>query len=159
MPFHLTVVTPEGEAFDKSVESVVLPGAEGEFGVLPGHEPFMTGLLDEKKNEFHGRPTYVMQMPDGALLVSDEQNGATYRISYDGKKSACRYATTLCFDCDIGGRRRLRWRPPFIGRLPHRRRRRRSPSAWPSAAVATARTAIHAWRTFHRSPASRRFSS
>jgi F-type H+-transporting ATPase subunit epsilon len=44
MPFHLTVVTPEGEAFDKQVEGVVLPGAEGEFGVLPGHEPFMTGL-------------------------------------------------------------------------------------------------------------------
>ncbi len=44
MPFHLTVVTPEGEAFDGAVESVVLPGSEGEFGVLPGHEPFMTGL-------------------------------------------------------------------------------------------------------------------
>ncbi len=42
----------------------------------------MTGLLDEGKNEFHGRPVYVLQMPDGALLVSDEQNGAIYRISY-----------------------------------------------------------------------------
>src|SRR5215211_2387321 len=48
-------------------------------------EPFMTGLLDEKANTFHGRPTYVLQLPDGALLVSDEQNGAVYRISYDGK--------------------------------------------------------------------------
>jgi glucose/arabinose dehydrogenase len=45
-------------------------------------QPFMTGLLDEKANEFHGRPTYVLQMPDGSLLVSDEQNGAIYRISY-----------------------------------------------------------------------------
>ena len=45
-------------------------------------EPFMTGLLDNPKNEFYGRPTYVLQMPDGALLVSDEQNGAIYRISY-----------------------------------------------------------------------------
>lgn len=44
MPFHLSVVTPEGEAFDKPVDRVVLPGTEGEFGVLPGHEPFMTGL-------------------------------------------------------------------------------------------------------------------
>lgn len=49
-------------------------------------EPFMTGLLDQKKNEFYGRPTYVMQMKDGSLLVSDEQNGAIYRISYSGKK-------------------------------------------------------------------------
>jgi glucose/arabinose dehydrogenase len=45
-------------------------------------QPFMSGLLDEQKNEFYGRPTYVLQMPDGALLVSDEQNGAVYRISY-----------------------------------------------------------------------------
>jgi glucose/arabinose dehydrogenase len=44
--------------------------------------PFLTGLLDEKANEFLGRPTYVLQMPDGALLVSDEVNGAIYRISY-----------------------------------------------------------------------------
>ncbi len=45
-------------------------------------EPFMTGLLDNAKNEFHGRPTYVLQLPDGSMLVSDEQNGAVYRISY-----------------------------------------------------------------------------
>ncbi len=48
-------------------------------------EPFMTGLLDQKANEFFGRPTYLFQMKDGSLLVSDEQNGATYRISYDAK--------------------------------------------------------------------------
>jgi glucose/arabinose dehydrogenase len=53
-------------------------------------EPFMTGLLDTGKNEFYGRPAYVFPMADGSLLVSDEQNGAIYRISYSapmaGKK-------------------------------------------------------------------------
>ncbi len=44
-------------------------------------EPFMTGLLDSGKNEFYGRPSYVFQMKDGSLLVSDENMGATYRIS------------------------------------------------------------------------------
>lgn len=44
MPFELVIVTPEGQAFRDSVESVVLPGTEGEFGVLPQHEPFLTGL-------------------------------------------------------------------------------------------------------------------
>jgi glucose/arabinose dehydrogenase len=47
-------------------------------------EPFMTGLLDEKTNEFFGRPAYIHQLPDGSLLVSDENNGAIYRISYGG---------------------------------------------------------------------------
>jgi glucose/arabinose dehydrogenase len=49
-------------------------------------EPFLTGLLNEEKNEFYGRPSYVMQMKDGSMLVSDETSGATYRISYEGKK-------------------------------------------------------------------------
>jgi glucose/arabinose dehydrogenase len=44
--------------------------------------PFMTGFADPAANTFWGRPTYFLQMPDGSLLVSDEQNGAIYRISY-----------------------------------------------------------------------------
>jgi glucose/arabinose dehydrogenase len=44
--------------------------------------PFMTGFLDQKGNEFWGRPVDVLQMPDGSLLVSDEQNGAIYRVSH-----------------------------------------------------------------------------
>ena len=45
-------------------------------------EPFMTGLLDAKANAFHGRPSYVLPLEDGSLLVSDETNGAIYRITY-----------------------------------------------------------------------------
>ncbi len=44
--------------------------------------PFMTGFADTAANTFWGRPAYILQMPDGALLVSDEQLGAIYRISY-----------------------------------------------------------------------------
>jgi F-type H+-transporting ATPase subunit epsilon len=44
MPFDLTIVTPEGEAYHGPVESVVLPGSEGDFGVLPDHERFLTPL-------------------------------------------------------------------------------------------------------------------
>jgi len=50
-------------------------------------KPFMTGFLNKEKNSFWGRPTDVMLMPDGALLVSDEQSGAIYRVSYKGQKS------------------------------------------------------------------------
>ena len=47
--------------------------------------PFMTGFMDAKQNSFWGRPVYLLQMPDGALLVSDEQLGAIYRVSYSAK--------------------------------------------------------------------------
>src|SRR5262245_46994608 len=45
--------------------------------------PFATGWQEGGEGyKFWGRPAYVAQMPDGALLVSDEQVGAIYRISY-----------------------------------------------------------------------------
>ncbi|MCG8590154.1 MAG: ATP synthase F1 subunit epsilon [Proteobacteria bacterium] len=44
MALDLTIVTPQGEAFAGVVENVVLPGAEGEFGVLEQHERFLAPL-------------------------------------------------------------------------------------------------------------------
>lgn len=44
MPFELTIVTPEGQAYEGTVDRVVLPGSEGEFGVLASHERFLSPL-------------------------------------------------------------------------------------------------------------------
>ncbi|HEY0823952.1 MAG TPA: PQQ-dependent sugar dehydrogenase [Ramlibacter sp.] len=44
--------------------------------------PFITGFLDTQKDAFWGRPVYFLQLPDGSLLLSDEQMGAVYRITY-----------------------------------------------------------------------------
>lgn len=51
-------------------------------GTVAAVEPFLTGFLDPNGNSFWGRPTDVMLMPDGSVLVSDEQNGALLRVSY-----------------------------------------------------------------------------
>lgn len=45
-------------------------------------EPFMTGFMDPATDAFSGRPVYFLQMPDGSMLISDEQLGAIYRVSY-----------------------------------------------------------------------------
>jgi glucose/arabinose dehydrogenase len=45
--------------------------------------PFATGFMNPKDNSFWGRPAYLAQLNDGSLLVSDEQLGAIYRISYE----------------------------------------------------------------------------
>jgi glucose/arabinose dehydrogenase len=45
---------------------------------------FIDGWLNAE-GEIWGRPTDVLQLPDGSLLVSDDFNGVIYRISYDGK--------------------------------------------------------------------------
>ena len=44
MPFELSIVTPQGESYNGSVDSVVLPGSEGDFGVLSEHERFLSPL-------------------------------------------------------------------------------------------------------------------
>jgi F-type H+-transporting ATPase subunit epsilon len=42
--FHFELVSPERQLFSGSVEQVVVPGSEGEFGVLAGHAPFVSSL-------------------------------------------------------------------------------------------------------------------
>jgi F-type H+-transporting ATPase subunit epsilon len=44
MPLQLDIVTPEKRILSEVVDSVVLPGTEGEFGVLPQHVPLVTTL-------------------------------------------------------------------------------------------------------------------
>ena len=40
----LEIVTPDRRVVREEVDEVVCPGIEGEFGVLPGHTPFLTAL-------------------------------------------------------------------------------------------------------------------
>jgi F-type H+-transporting ATPase subunit epsilon len=59
----LEIVTPEKVVVSESVDEVVLPGIEGEFGVLPGHIPFLTALKV-------GVLTYKMESVEEHLAVS-----------------------------------------------------------------------------------------
>jgi len=42
--FHFDLVSPEKLLFSGDVEQVDMPGAEGDFGVLAGHAPFVSSL-------------------------------------------------------------------------------------------------------------------
>jgi F-type H+-transporting ATPase subunit epsilon len=44
MTLRLEIVTPERLAYDDDVDAVILPGSEGELGVLPHHAPLLTTL-------------------------------------------------------------------------------------------------------------------
>jgi glucose/arabinose dehydrogenase len=45
------------------------------------YEPFMQGFIDSEQKVL-GRPVDLLVAPDGALLVSDDQRGVIYRITY-----------------------------------------------------------------------------
>ena len=49
-------------------------------GTVKSVEPFITGFIEN--NNYVGRPADVLVMKDGSLLVSDDYNGAVYRVSY-----------------------------------------------------------------------------
>lgn len=44
MPLKLEIVTPEARVFSDEVDTVVVPGVEGELGILPQHAPLVTTL-------------------------------------------------------------------------------------------------------------------
>lgn len=48
------------------------------------YEPFITGFLDKETNEDWGRPVDLLILEDGSMLVSDDENGAVYRVAYKG---------------------------------------------------------------------------
>ena len=49
-------------------------------GTVKSSEPFITGFLVD--NKYLGRPVDVEFMKDGSMLLSDDWNGAIYRITY-----------------------------------------------------------------------------
>jgi glucose/arabinose dehydrogenase len=55
-------------------------------GKVKSIEPLITGFLDN--NSYVGRPVDVLQLKDGSILVSDDWNGAVYRVSYGKSKVA-----------------------------------------------------------------------
>ena len=63
MALHFELVTPARLVRSDDVFMVVVPGAEGEFGVLEGHAPFMStvrdGALKVYKTE-GGQPEEIM---------------------------------------------------------------------------------------------------
>ncbi len=63
---HFELVTPERLLSSAEVYMVVVPGSEGDFGVLAGHAPFMSTI----------RP--------GAIAVHASENAAAERIFIDG---------------------------------------------------------------------------
>jgi glucose/arabinose dehydrogenase len=51
-------------------------------GHTKSYEPFATGWLQDETQEVRGRPVDLLEMADGAILVSDDHAGVIYRISY-----------------------------------------------------------------------------
>lgn len=67
---HFSLVAPEREVFSGEVDRVDAPGAEGDFGVLAGHSPFMTALREGVVTVVNGAQTRVFQIQGGFADVN-----------------------------------------------------------------------------------------
>ncbi len=74
MAVRLIIVTPEGVRYDGSVDRVVVPGGEGDFGVLPGHERFLSPVrIGELQLEVPGSNGSWAAVSDGFAEVSGDK--------------------------------------------------------------------------------------
>lgn len=67
---HFSLVAPEREVFSGEVDRVDAPGAEGDFGVLAGHAPFMTALREGVVAVVDGSSTRTFEIHGGFADVN-----------------------------------------------------------------------------------------
>lgn len=79
MPLRLEIVTPESRVFSDEVDSVVLPGSEGELGVLPQHAPLVTTLKPGELRFSKGGKSKEYVIGEGLLEVT----GTAVRVLTD----------------------------------------------------------------------------
>ena len=75
MALHFELVTPAKLVRSENVHMVVVPGAEGEFGVLEGHAPFMSTIRDGAVQVYK---------TEGAAPESIEARGGFAEVSEKG---------------------------------------------------------------------------
>jgi F-type H+-transporting ATPase subunit epsilon len=75
--FSVSLVTPKGPAFEGEVEMLVVPGADGEIGVLARHAPLVALLKAGSTRVYKDRRTEdVMEFATGPGFFKVEQDRA-----------------------------------------------------------------------------------
>ncbi len=72
MSFNLIILTPVGEAFNGSIDSVVAPGERGQFEVLTGHEPILYQLKAGPVRIRQNSTEIKYQISEGVFEVNHE---------------------------------------------------------------------------------------
>jgi F-type H+-transporting ATPase subunit epsilon len=70
---HLEVVTPEKVMVSEAVEIVVAPGTLGEFGILKGHVPFLSGIVPGEIRYTSNGQTKHLAVTNGFAEVSGDK--------------------------------------------------------------------------------------
>jgi len=67
---RLEIVTPYGLVVNSMVEEASIPGSQGDFGVLPGHAPFLTSLRIGELHYRRGKEVFYLALNRGFAEVN-----------------------------------------------------------------------------------------
>jgi F-type H+-transporting ATPase subunit epsilon len=74
--FDLSLVTPDGAVFEGEVEMLIVPGADGEIGILARHAPLIAMLKAGSTRVHVNRDTEVQEFATGPGFFKVEQDRA-----------------------------------------------------------------------------------
>lgn len=73
MPLTLEIVTPEARVYSDTIDTVVIPTVNGEIGILPGHLPLLTQVVDGELRVTKNGRTDTLVIGDGfAEILGDK---------------------------------------------------------------------------------------
>jgi F-type H+-transporting ATPase subunit epsilon len=73
MALQLDVITPERRLLSEQADSVTVPGAGGELGILPGHTPLISELQTGMLSYTRGAETRRLMVSGGFVEVNDDR--------------------------------------------------------------------------------------
>ncbi len=72
---RLEIITPQAKVFEGDVDSVLLPGVEGEMGILPHHEALVTELTAGELRFEHKGKTEILAIGEGFAEITADSVG------------------------------------------------------------------------------------
>jgi len=69
MPLTLEIVTPDARVYSDTIDTVVIPTAEGEVGILPGHIPLLSQVEHGELRVTKGTETQLLAVSGGFVEV------------------------------------------------------------------------------------------
>ncbi len=73
MPLTLEIVTPDARVYSDTIDTVVIPTAEGEVGILPGHIPLLTQVEHGELRVTKGNETLFLVVSGGFAEVEGDR--------------------------------------------------------------------------------------
>ena len=107
----LEIVTPDRSLVREDVDEVIVPGSEGEFGILPGHTPLLATLRVGELSYRQGQEKHYLAIAFGFAEAGDKLGAARQPRGRVALRRARVHRAPVALPRRLGARRAARRRP------------------------------------------------